>query len=265
VKLIPTSLAFGARLTQTYINTGRLDDARQVLQQMQGYHSGSLTLVRLEARLLGDSGDFEAGLDMLRDALQVHGDEPTVHLFMADYYGHYERFEEAIYLLESAESQFPDDTSVLFQLGALLEQSARHADAEQAFRRLLNRDPEHGATLNYLGYMLADDGDRLEESVRLLERAIKIDPHNGAYLDSLGWAYFKLDRLDLAETMLQQASEQMAWNSVIQDHFGDLMLKLERYGDAIAAWERALAGDGDEVERETIEQKIGDAKRQLGR
>lgn len=265
VELMPTSLAFGARLTQTYINTGRLDDARQILQQMQGYHSGSLTLVRLEARLLGDSGDFEAGLDMLRDALQVHGDEPTAHLFMADYYGHYERLEEAIYLLESAESQFPDDTSVLFQLGALLEQSDRPVDAEQAFRRLLNRDPEHGATLNYLGYMLADGGDRLEESVRLLERAIKIDPHNGAYLDSLGWAYFKLDRLDLAETMLQQASEQMAWNSVIQDHFGDLMLKLERYGDAIAAWERALAGDGDEVERETIEQKIGDAKRQLGR
>jgi tetratricopeptide (TPR) repeat protein len=265
VKLIPTSLAFGARLAQTYINAGRLDDARQILQNMQGYHSGSLTLVRLEARLLGDGGDFEAGLEMLRDALQVHGDEPTAHLFMADYYGHYERFEEAIYLLESAESQFPNDTSVLFQLGALLEQSDRHADAEQAFRRLLERDPEHGATLNYLGYMLADGGDRLEESVRLLERAIKIDPHNGAYLDSLGWAYFKLDRLDLAEMMLQQASEQMAWNSVIQDHFGDLMLKLERYREAIAAWERALAGDGDEVERENIEQKIGDAKRQLGR
>ena len=89
--------------------------------------------------------------------------------------------------------------------------------------------------------------------------------HNGAYLDSLGWAYFKLDHLDLAEMMLQQASEQMAWNSVIQDHFGDLMLKLERYGDAIAAWERALAGDGDEVEVSSIEQKIGDARRRLER
>ena len=99
----------------------------------------------------------------------------------------------------------------------------------------------------------------------LLERAIETDPYNGAYLDSLGWAYFKLDRLDRAEALLQQASEQMAWNSVIQDHFGDLMLRLGRYADAIAAWERALAGDGHEVERAAIERKIGDARRQLER
>ena len=110
-----------------------------------------------------------------------------------------------------------------------------------------------------------DRGERLDESVDLLERAIELDPHNGAYLDSLGWAYFKLDRLDRAESLLQRAREQMAWNSVIQDHFGDLMLRLGRYADAIAAWESALAGDGDDIERSIIERKIGDARRRLAR
>ena len=113
--------------------------------------------------------------------------------------------------------------------------------------------------------MLADRGERVEESVDLLLRANEIDPNNGAYLDSLGWAYFKLGRLELAETHLQQASEQMAWNSVIQDHFGDLLSELGRHDDAIVAWEAALAGDREEIDVSGIERKIREAQQSLGR
>ena len=265
VELMPSSLAFGGRLAQAYIDASQLADARRVLDAMREEHGGSLTVTRLTARVLGDAGDIDAGIALLEEALRSRTGQPRAYLALAAYYGHYERFDAAIELLESADGRFPDETSILFRLGALLEQSGRPADAERNFRRILELNPEHAATLNYLGYMLADRGERLEESVMLLERAIESDPYNGAYLDSLGWAYFKLDRLDRAEPLLQQASEQMAWNSVIQDHLGDLMLRLGRYADAIAAWERALAGDGQEVERAAIERKIGDARRQLER
>ena len=265
VELMPSSLAFGGRLAQAYVDAGRLADARRVLDAVGEQHRQSLTVTRLRARVLGDEGDVDAGVALLQEAQQSRSGQPRAYLVLAAYYGHYERFDAAIALLESAERRFADNTSILFRLGAVLEESGRAADAERRFRRILDLDPEHAATLNYLGYMLADRGERLEESVMLLERAIEADPYNGAYLDSLGWAYFKLDRLDRAEPLLQQASEQMAWNSVIQDHLGDLMLKLGRHADAIAAWERALAGDGREVERGAIERKIGDARRQLGR
>ena len=265
VEMLPNNLAFGGRLAQAHIDAGQLDDARRVVQGMREQHGANLVVTRLEARVLGDAGDIDAGVVMLQEALRSRAEQPRAYLTVAGYYIHYERFDAAIELLESAETRFADDTSILFRLGAVLEQSGRSADAERRFRRILDLDPEHTATLNYLGYMLADRGERLEESVGLLERAIETDPYNGAYLDSLGWAYFKLDRLDRAEALLQQASEQMAWNSVIQDHFGDLMLRLGRYSDAIAAWERALAGDGHEVERAAIERKIGDARRQLER
>ena len=265
VEMLPNSLAFGARLAQAYIDAGQLADARRVLGDVREQHGTNLAVVRLEARVLGDAGDIDAGAAMLQEALRSRAEQPRAYLTLAAYYIHYERFDAAIELLESAEARFMDDTSILFRLGAVLEQTERSTDAERRFRRILELNPEHAATLNYLGYMLADSGERLEESVVLLERAIETDPYNGAYLDSLGWAYFKLDRLDRAEALLQQASEQMAWNSVIQDHFGDLMLKLGRFADAIAAWERALAGDGQEVERAAIEQKIGDARRQLER
>ena len=261
VALFPISLSYGVRLAQAYLDAGRPVDAKETLDQLKPHHPANLTLTRLEARALGDGGDVGGGLEILREGLERDLRNPALHLALGSYLGGYDRFEEAIEVLETAERRFPDNVSVLFQLGAMLEQSQRYADAERMFRDVLDHEPAHAATLNYLGYMLADRGERLEESVDLLQRAIETDPHNGAYLDSLGWAYFKLDRLDLAEPNLRQASEQMVWNSVIQDHLGDLMLELGRYDEAVVAWEASLAGDRENVDAAVIEQKIQDAQR----
>ena len=110
-------------------------------------------------------------------------------------------------------------------------------------------DPDNAPTLNYLGYMLADRGERLDESVAFLKKALAIDPENGSYLDSLGWAYYKSNKFDLAVDNLKRAAGQLKSNSVIQDHYGDVLFKLGRYDEAIEAWTRALAGDGDSVDR----------------
>ena len=265
VDLLPMSLAYGARLVQAYLEAGRVVEASMALDGLKPHHPDDLTVVRLEARILGDGGDVNGGVSLLRDVLDENGDDPTAHLALATYYGEYDRLDDAVTVLESASVRFPQNVSVLFQLGAVLDQDNRQTEAERAFRDVLERDADHAATLNYLGYMLADRGERLEESVELLLRAIELDPRNGAYLDSLGWAYFKLDRFDLAEPHLRQASQQMVWNSVIQDHFGDLLVALGRHDEAITAWEAALAGDRAEIDASSIERKIQDAQQQLGR
>ena len=162
-------------------------------------------------------------------------------------------------------ARFPDNPNVLFQYGAMLERQSLHAEAEKVFRQVLARNPDHGPTLNYLGYTLVERGGRLDEAVSLLKRAVALDPYNGAYLDSLGWAYFKLDQLDLAEPRLRAAAEQLPGDSVVQDHWGDLLAKRGRHVDAVEAWRRALAGDGDQIDRPTIERKISDALNKLGK
>ncbi len=265
VGLAPTSLGYGARLVQAYLDAGRVPDAAAALENVQPHHPDSLTVARLEARILGDGGDVTAGIEVLRNTLDGNGGDPDAHLTLAAFYAYYDRFDDGVAVLESARVKFPDDLSILFQLGAVFEQDARYVDAERAFRGVLERDSSHATTLNYLGYMLADRGERLEESVALLLRAIEIDPGNGAYLDSLGWAYLKLNRLDLAETHLRQASEQMTWNSVIQDHFGDLLFKLGRHREAISSWEAALEGDLEEIDVPKVERKIQESKQRIGR
>jgi len=119
--------------------------------------------------------------------------------------------------------------------------------------------------LNYIGYMLAERGERLSESVDLLKKALELEPDNGSYLDSLGWAYYKSDKLPLALDNLQRAADQLKANSVIQDHYGDVLFKLTRYDEAIAAWQRALAGDNDSIDRPAIDKKIKSAKQKLGK
>jgi tetratricopeptide (TPR) repeat protein len=98
-----------------------------------------------------------------------------------------------------------------------------------------------------------------------LQRALAIEPGNGAYLDSLGWAYYKQNRLDEADAPLRQAAALLPTVSVIQDHFGDLLNKRGLFEDAIAAWQKALDGDGDSISRSELDDKIKSARQKLGR
>jgi tetratricopeptide (TPR) repeat protein len=147
----------------------------------------------------------------------------------------------------------------------LYERDRDYARAEEAFRAVIARDPAHAQALNYLGYMLADRGERLDEAVALIERALAIDPGNGSYLDSLGWACFRLRRYEDARTHLTEAASQLPTNSVVQDHLGDALAALGRHADAIGAWQRALAGDGEAIDRAGIASKIARAKDQASR
>jgi tetratricopeptide (TPR) repeat protein len=142
----------------------------------------------------------------------------------------------------------------------LYTDAGRPEEALKTLESAVKRFPAEADVLNYLGYMLAERGLRLDESLQLITRALAIDPDNPSYLDSLGWAHFKRGELGQAETYLAKAAEGLPRNSVVQDHYGDLLAKRGRHADAIAAWSKALSGDGEDVERAAIEKKIKDAK-----
>lgn len=169
--------------------------------------------------------------------------------------------DDAVAALKDAARRAPDNATVRYQLGAALDRSGRQEEAERTFRDLLARDPLDANTLNYLGYMLAERGRKLDEAVTLIERALKVEPGNPSYLDSLGWAYVQQGRLDLADPPLTKAASDLPRNSVIQDHLGDLRMKQNRRNDAIAAWKAALEGDGDSIDRAKIQKKIDAARK----
>ena len=173
--------------------------------------------------------------------------------------------KRALDTLEGARARVPDDLRVLFSLGAAYERTRDFGKAERAFRDVIAADPEHAGALNYLGYMLADRGRKLPEALALIERALVIDPDNAAYLDSLGWAYFKLKRYGDAVTPLEKAAAGAPESSVIQDHLGEAYVKVGRQADAAAAFERALAGDRDGIDPDKVARKRDQARASAGK
>jgi tetratricopeptide (TPR) repeat protein len=202
----------------------------------------------------------ERAAELAADALKRYPDDRRLVSLRADALADMGRRDEALKLLQDALNGAPEDDDLTMKLGAVFEEAGRVEDAEKLFRRILDRDPLHAPALNYLGYMLADRGLRLPEAVTLIERALKVDPENPAYLDSLGWALFKQGKAEEAETPLRKAAEVLTTQSVIQDHFGDVLSQRGKTDEAIAAWERALKGDGDGIDRSTVEKKIKDAR-----
>ena len=197
--------------------------------------------------------------------LKANGNDPSAYVALAQLYSEAARGDRAVQVLLDAQSKFPGDETIPFELGAVFDKQKRFSDAEAAFKQVLARDPDNAAALNYLGYMLAERGERLDESVTYIKKARQLEPENGSYLDSLGWAYYKSDKLELAEENLKRAADQLATNSVIQDHYGDVLFKRGRVEDAIAAWTRALAGDRDAIDAGAIDRKIKSARQKLGR
>ena len=259
-RLSPKDASLASYLVSANIAAKKYAAAVEAARAARVDHPDDLRLMRLHAQALGRTGKADQGIALLESAIGVHGDEPYAYIALAQTYSDADRGPQAVKVLQDAQAKFPQDNGIAFELGTVLDKQKKFADAEAAFRQVLAREPDNAAALNYLGYMLAERGERLDESVNYLKKALQMEPENGSFLDSLGWAYYKSERFDLAEDSLRRAADLLKGNSVIQDHYGDVLFKLGRYDDAIAAWTRALAGDGDSIVRGDIDKKIREAR-----
>jgi tetratricopeptide (TPR) repeat protein len=192
---------------------------------------------------LADTGDPEKPLADVRSLLKGNADDRDVYLRLAIMYTRLKRWDDAEQALDKAEqlSTKPEDKEyVMFLRGSTYEREKKYDQAEAEFKKVIAANPQSAVTLNYLGYMNADRGVDLEESLNQIKLAVSLDPTNGAYLDSLGWAYFKLGKYDQAEDALNKASLRMSSDPTVQDHLGDLFQKTGRLKLAAAHWERAV-------------------------
>ncbi|MGA2644132.1 MAG: tetratricopeptide repeat protein [Candidatus Sulfotelmatobacter sp.] len=192
---------------------------------------------------LADTSDPDKPLADVRSLLKGTPEDREVYVRLAIMYTRLKRYsdaEEALNKAERLSTKSDDKEYVFFLRGDLYEHEKEYDEAEAEFKKVLAANPQSAVTLNYLGYMNADRGVQLEESLNYIKAAVSLDPTNGAYLDSLGWAYFRLGKYDLAEENLNKASLRMGSDPTVQDHLGDLFQKTGRLKLAAAHWERAV-------------------------
>jgi tetratricopeptide (TPR) repeat protein len=226
-----------------------------------------------EALLMGENGQTDEAVKMLKAQLTGNGTDRDTYLNIAQVYERGRRYKEAEQTARVAEAlpgQPRDNEMVWFLLGAIYERQKYFDRAEAEFKKVLEVNPNDGQVLNYYGYMLGDLGIRLDEAEALVKRALKDDPYNGAYLDSLGWIYFKENKLADAEATLRQAAERESHDATIRSHLGDVYAKTGRSVQAAAEWEkslmewrRALPADIENDKIAEIEKKLSQSKHRV--
>ena len=249
------------RVAELEEKLGRWSDAAEAYERAEKLNArAAVDLTPRRAAALINAGKATDALDLLKT--RVAGAPPDLAILYL--YAVAQRQSKDLAGAEATARRLretaPADPRGLYVLAQVQEAKGDAQGAERSLRELLERDPQDATALNFLGYILADRGDRVDEALSLVQRALKIEPDNPSFLDSLGWAYFRQGRLDLADRPLTDAAAKLPTSSVVQDHLGDLRFKQGRYAEATAAWEQSLKGDGESIDRAQIERKVRDAK-----
>jgi tetratricopeptide (TPR) repeat protein len=228
----------------TYRDAKQFDKAIEVSRKAVEAEPTNKEFKLMLAGELADQGKPDEGLAMARTQLDNSDNDRTVWLAIGQIDIRLRRWkdtEDAFNKAGALTTKTEDKTYLLFLRGELAERQKHYEPAEQFFRQALELDPNSSMTMNYLGYMMADKGTRLTEALSLIRKAVELEPMNGAYLDSLGWVYFKLGQYELAEENLRQAVDRDQTDPTVHDHLGDLYEKTGRIRLAAAQWELSLA------------------------
>lgn len=246
-----------------------IDEAKQGLAQSPKDQDLTISL----ALLYGEKSDTATATQLLHGLLKGDDSDQSVYLDMAEVQESGKKFADAEQSAQKAEQlahESADKQSAWLVLGSIYARQKKYDEAEAQFRRVLDVNPENAEVLNDYGYMLADRGVRVAEATSLIQRALKVDPNNGAYLDSLGWAYFKQDRLTDAEQYLRKAIERQGNDPTILGHLGDVYLKLgenqqaaDLFEKALAQWQKAAPADYEPAKVSELDSQLKKLKKRL--
>jgi len=263
------------QIIDTYREAKQWQQATAVAKEATQKLPNDRGLQMVYAAQLADTGAPDKALAEVQSMLKGKGEDRDVYITLAQMNTRLKRWDDAQHALDKAEalsSKADDKEYVYFLRGSSFERQKKYDQAEEMFRKVLASDPQNAMTLNYLGYMLADRGIKLEEALGLIKKAVELEPSNGAYMDSLGWAYFRLGKYEMAEEELVKASQRIGTDPTVHDHLGDVYQKIGRLKLAVAHWERAVAEWNKTVAPEidtdsfaSVQKKLENAKVRLAR
>jgi Tfp pilus assembly protein PilF len=161
--------------------------------------------------------------------------------------------------LKEAESIFkliagldPLDAQAHFYLGSIYYELKNYTAAEKEFNTAIRLKPDYHEALNFLGYFYLEQNRNIDKAGDLIKKALNFDPENGAYVDSLGWFYFKKGKFKEALSHLEKAASLLS-DPVIYEHLGDVFMKLDNRDNAKINWEKSLKLDSTQ---EQVKEKL---------
>lgn len=248
----------------------------------------------LAAEFFLQQNDFETALEKLELVNRLIPNQPDAWRQRMQVLFTLERYEEVIELSDEADSKASDDAFVQFFAGAayMLQDQPNEAkkwlenaslspanrnfrsvingtlgdvyqdldeweDAKSAYEMALRLDPNNHNAMNNYAYFMTVRGERLDYAKELAEKAISFEPENSAYLDTVGWIYYKLENYEQALEYITRSVETGDASAEVFEHLGDVYYALDQPEDAIEWWNKALENDSD---REYLNNRIESAR-----
>ncbi len=208
------------------------------------------------ALILREKKDIDGAVKLMNELTNRPDADIGTWQIMIEILADAKRFDDARDAATKGAAAFPDKIQMLFLRGVYEERTGRNGDAERTMRAIIKQDPSHSSALNFLGYMLAEQGRELEEAESLVERALKIKPNDGSYLDSLGWILYQRKDFKKALEILTKALGGSPDEGVIMEHIGDVYVALGDKMTAAQYYDRSLKTNLDERDKTRIERKF---------
>lgn len=212
------------------------------------------------ARAYDAAGDQDRAIAALRALTETRPDAPEVWSLLADVLRRGDALAQAEDAYSRALDLVPEETQsrwVLLYARAIVRHDLdKWPDAEADFRAALVLNPDSPNVLNYLGYSLVERNEKLDEALGMIERAVERAPDNGAIVDSLAWALYRLGRVEEAVPHMERAAELEPTDPVVSDHLGDVLWSVGRRDEGRFQWQRALSFDPEPEQAEIIRRKL---------
>jgi len=240
------------------------------LKLQPAYIDGHMHLGFLQYRLK----HYPEAIGHFSEAVKLNPRQSDAHLLLGLTYLQTEQYAKASQIFEDGIRYNPGNPDLHFNLGTAYDKLNRFDELVKAMETALRLDPQHADALNYLGYTYTERGIKVEEALSLIKRAVSLKPNNGYYVDSLGWAFFKLGQLDSALVEMKRAVSLVADDPVIYEHLGEIYFQQNHVSEAREAWLHSLELDPTNVKlierfRErgmgdpTADERIKQAKRRV--
>jgi tetratricopeptide (TPR) repeat protein len=199
---------------------------------------------------------MQAGAQQVPDSFSFPFAIGGLHIQSGDFESAIQAYEIAIEIFERVNQNSTNPVSetqskkpLLMGLATAQERLKRFDDAATTMKQLLDAYPDSHIAMNFLAYMWAEMNTNLEEAYALSKRSLEIEPLNGAYLDTLGWIYFRMNKLEKALQYLKQARELVGPDPEIILHFGDVYAAKGEMDQAVAYWKESLLADPSDKNR----------------
>ena len=202
---------------------------------------------------LFERGKYDQVLEMMSRAQKAIPKDFRLYLLEGLVYTRIEKQEDARRALEKAYELNPKDLNTLSTLALTYDNLHRYKDSDRIYEEALKIDPKSALLLNNYSYSLAERGVQLQRAMDMAKQAVAADSENAAYLDTYGWVFYRLEKYEDAASYIEKAIATGKASAVVQEHLGDIYLKLGQREKALMQWKKALEMD---PKNESAKEKI---------